>query len=71
VLAASCERRAGGDRPTGISRLSVSWSNLDQSPLAVRCQQAIAFPYYDPDAPQDLHTTLARIAAGPRAPRRN
>lgn len=30
--------------------------------LAARCQQALAFPYYDPVPPQGLHMTLDRIA---------
>jgi hypothetical protein len=30
--------------------------------LAARCQQAIAFPYYDPVPPESLHLTLDRIA---------
>lgn len=32
---------------------------------AARCQQAIAFPYYDPVRPECLHLTLARI--GPQS----
>jgi 2'-5' RNA ligase len=30
--------------------------------LAARCQQAVAFPYYDPVPPQGLHMTLDRVA---------
>jgi 2'-5' RNA ligase len=30
--------------------------------VAARCQQALAFPYYDPVLPQGLHMTLDRIA---------
>lgn len=30
--------------------------------LAAQCQQALAFPYYDPVPPQGLHMTLDRIA---------
>lgn len=30
--------------------------------LAKKCQEAIAFPYYDPTGPHELHMTLDRIA---------
>lgn len=34
----------------------------DVCALAARCQQALAFPYYDPVPPQGLHLTLCKIA---------